>query len=183
MRGQGHAFPLSAEELPVPHAGVRSIPPRERNAHRLRERRPCTSGVGKTLQDRLPFRGIRELERDPAAEIDLLKRRKRLRALGPPRIGQVLLRRVRDGARPQKEGEPAQPDGRFQRCGESRREAQATGSNARTITAPCVHAIAIGVVLGRRVVEGRESSREGSAARRSWPRWSSTELLDHLVRP
>src|SRR4030095_14540639 len=36
-------------------------------------------------------------------------------ALRPPRIGQLLLRRVRDGARPQEEGEPARPDdGRFQ---------------------------------------------------------------------
>src|SRR2546428_14036329 len=34
----------------------------------------------------------------------------------PPRIGQVLLRRVRDGARPQEEGEPGRPDdGRYQR--------------------------------------------------------------------
>jgi hypothetical protein len=50
------------------------------------------------LQDRLPFRGIRELERDPAVEINLLKRRERRGALGPPRIRQVLLRRIRDRA-------------------------------------------------------------------------------------
>jgi hypothetical protein len=68
------------------------------------------------LQDRLPFGGIRELERDPAVEIDLLKRREGRGALCPPRIRQVLLRRVRDGTRPEDEGEPARSDaGRLQR--------------------------------------------------------------------
>jgi hypothetical protein len=57
-----------------------------------------------------------EPERDPAIELDPLKHnRERRVALRPPRIGQVLLRRVRDGARAQEEGAPARPDGRFQR--------------------------------------------------------------------
>ena len=57
-----------------------------------------------------------EPERDPAVDIDPLKRNVRRIALRPPRIGQVLLRGVRDGARPQEEGEPARPDDdRFQR--------------------------------------------------------------------
>src|SRR5437660_3202852 len=33
-----------------------------------------------------------------------------------------------------------------------------------------------------RSYEGRGSPAKPSAARRSWPRWSSTRLLDHLVR-
>jgi hypothetical protein len=68
------------------------------------------------LQDLLPAPCGGGPERDPAIEIDLLEPNERRTALRPPRIGQVLLRRVRDGARPQEEGKPAQPDaGCFQR--------------------------------------------------------------------
>ena len=69
----------------------------------------------------------------PAVEIDLRELNERHVARSPPRIGQILLRRVsRDGARPQDESEPARPDdGRF----------QGTGSNDWTITAPHDHVI------------------------------------------
>jgi hypothetical protein len=63
----------------------------------------------------LPAPLVGDLERDPTVEIDVLELNVRRVALRPPGIGQVLLRRVRDGARPQEEGEPARPDdGRFQ---------------------------------------------------------------------
>ena len=85
-------------------------------AHRVGKRRPRAASFGEALQDHLPAPLTGEPERDPAVEIDPLKRNVRRIAPRPPRIGQVLLRRVRDGARPQEEGEPARPgDGRFQR--------------------------------------------------------------------
>jgi hypothetical protein len=80
--------------------GDSSRAPRKGNAHRLGKRWPSTACVGETLQDRLPFRAVGELERDPAVEIDLLKPSERRIAPCPPRIRQVLLGRVRDCARP-----------------------------------------------------------------------------------
>ena len=94
----------------------RSHARRGRDAHRRGKRWTRAAGFGKALQDLLPAPLTGEPERDPAVEIDPVKRNVRRVALRPPRIGQVLLRRVRDGARPQEEGEPARPDdGRFQR--------------------------------------------------------------------
>jgi hypothetical protein len=73
---------------------------------------PTLTGVGRGCPVRLAsarHRRIssrasraREPERDPAVEIDPLELRGRV-ALRPSRIGQVLLWRVRDGARPQQE--------------------------------------------------------------------------------
>jgi hypothetical protein len=73
------------------------------------------ASFGEALQDLLAP-PIGEPEGDPAIEIDPLElNRERRIALRPPRISEVLLRRVRDGARPQEEGEPTRPDdGRFQ---------------------------------------------------------------------
>jgi hypothetical protein len=66
-----------------------------------------------------PQAQLENLERDPAVEIDPLKLNVRRVALRPPRIGQVLLRRVRDGARLQAEGERARSDDdRFRRAEE-----------------------------------------------------------------
>jgi hypothetical protein len=88
--------------------------------HGFGKRWPRPAGFGEALQGLLPAPLVGDLERDPAVEIDPLKRNVRRAALRPPRIGQVLLRRVRDGgAGPQEEGEAARPDdGRFQRAGE-----------------------------------------------------------------
>jgi hypothetical protein len=96
----------------------RSRARRGRDAHRRGKRWTSAAGVGEALKGLLPTPLTGEPERDPAVEIDPIERNVRPVARRPPCIGQVLLRRVRDGARPQKEGEPAQPDdGRFQRCG------------------------------------------------------------------
>ena len=84
------------------------------DAHGLGKRRPCTAGLGKALQNLLPAPLVGDLERDPAVEINPLKRNVRRVALRPPRIGQVLLRRVRDSTRYQEEGAPARPES-FQR--------------------------------------------------------------------
>jgi hypothetical protein len=94
------------------------------DAHGLGKRRPCAASLGEALQDLLPAPLVGDLERDPAVEINPLKRNVRRAALRPPRIGQLLLRRVRDGgAGTQDEGEAARPDdGRFQRAGESSRQ-------------------------------------------------------------
>src|SRR6266545_4635620 len=87
-----------------------------RDAHRRGKRRPRAASFGEALQDLLPAPLSGESKCDPAVEIDPLKRNVRRVALRPPCIGQVLLRRVSDGARPQEKGEPARPDdGRFQR--------------------------------------------------------------------
>src|SRR4029450_13319317 len=65
---------------------------------------PRASSGGEALQDLLAP-PIGEPERDPAIEIDPLEHnRERRVALRPPRIGQVLLRRIRDSTRPQEEG-------------------------------------------------------------------------------
>src|SRR5882724_3352371 len=91
------------------------------DAHGLGKRRPRAPSLGEALQNRLLAPHIREPEPDPAVEIDPIELNVRRVALRPPRIGQVLLRRVRDGACPQEEGKPARPDdGRFQRPGEGR---------------------------------------------------------------
>src|SRR5713101_2469674 len=119
----------------------RSRASRRADAHGFGKRRPRAATFGEALQDLLPAPLSGEPECDPAVEIDPLEGNERRIALRPPRIGQVLLRRVRDGARPQEEGEPARPDnGRCQRWA-PRLRAQATGSNARTTTAPHVHVI------------------------------------------
>ncbi len=90
--------------------GDRSRASRGVEARRVGKRRPRAASFSETLQDLLPAPHTGEPERDPAVEIDPLKRKVRRAALRPPRIGQVLLGRVRDGARPQEEGEPARPD-------------------------------------------------------------------------
>src|SRR5207245_10790228 len=68
------------------------------------------SGFSEALHDLLPISRGGVPEHDPAVEIDPFERTGCRIALCPPRIGQVLLRRVRDGACPQEEGEPARPD-------------------------------------------------------------------------
>jgi len=94
----------------------RSHASRRGDAHGFGKRRPRAASVGEALKDLLPAPRGGEPERDSAVETDPLELNERRIALRPPRIGQVLLRRVRDGARPQEEGEPARPDdGRFQR--------------------------------------------------------------------
>jgi hypothetical protein len=101
---------------PAPPAASRATSGtfRGADAQRLGKQWPRAASGGEALQDLLAP-PIGEPERDPAIEIDPLKhKRDRRVALRPPRIGQVLLRRVRDGARPQEEGAPAQPDDRFQ---------------------------------------------------------------------
>jgi hypothetical protein len=75
--------------------------------------RPASARRCKTLAFRTG-----EPERDPAVEVDPLElNRERQRvAPRPPRIGEVLLRRVRDAAGHQKESDPARADDdRFQR--------------------------------------------------------------------
>jgi hypothetical protein len=85
------------------------------DAHGLGKRRPGAAGFHEALHDLLPVAGCGVPERDPAVEIDPFERTGRRVALRPPRIGQVLLRRVRDAARPQEEDAPARPDDdRFQ---------------------------------------------------------------------
>jgi hypothetical protein len=100
---------------PTPPAASRASGTfRGADAQRLGKQWPRAASGGEALQDLLAP-PIGEPERDPAIEIDPLKhKRERRVALRPPRIGQVLLRRVRDGARPQEENAPAQPDDRFQ---------------------------------------------------------------------
>ena len=119
-RGRGHTTAWEARQSRAPPrvAGRvdRSHAPRGRDAHRHGKRWARAAGFGEALKGLLPAPLTGEPERDPAVEIDSLKRNVRRVALRPPRIGQVLLRRVRDGARTQEEGEPARPDdGRFQR--------------------------------------------------------------------
>jgi hypothetical protein len=103
------------------------------DAHRLGKRWPRAACLGEALQDLLAPRT--ELERDLAIEFDSLelKRERRRVALRPPRIGQVLLRRVRDGARPRGTGRTRR---RLSLAGESSRMAHATGSTAGALTAP-----------------------------------------------
>ena len=87
---------------------------RRADAQRLGKQWPRAASGDEALQDLLAS-PIGEPERDPAIEIDPLKHnRERRVAFRPARIGQILLRRVRDGARPQEEGAPARPDDRIQ---------------------------------------------------------------------
>jgi len=89
------------------------------DAHGLGKRRAGAAGFGEALYDLLPVAGCGVPERDPTVEIDPFERTGRRVALCPPRVGQVLLRRVRDAARPQEEGAPTRPDDdRFQRAQE-----------------------------------------------------------------
>jgi hypothetical protein len=93
----------------------RSRASRRTKARGLGQGRPRTAGFDEALHDLFPVPGGGVPENDPTVEIDPFERTCRT-ALCPPRIGQVLLWRVRDGARPQEEGEPARPDNdRFQR--------------------------------------------------------------------
>jgi hypothetical protein len=92
----------------------RSHASRWADAHGFGERRSRAASFGEALQDLLPAPCGGGPERDPAIEIDLLKRNVRRAALRPPRIGELSLRRIRDGARPQEEGAPARQR-RFQR--------------------------------------------------------------------
>src|SRR4029450_11539708 len=90
-------------------------------------------------------------------EIHVLALSVRRVALRPPGIGQVLLRRVRDGARPQEEGEPARPDaGRFQRT--ERVAARVSGMAHPPRKRPNPH----------------DPTTAAFNVRRSWPRRSST---------
>src|SRR5262245_8743134 len=57
------------------------------DGHRLGKRRPCAASLGETLQDLLPAPLVGDLKRDPAVEIDTLKRNIRRGAARPPRIG------------------------------------------------------------------------------------------------
>src|SRR5437899_2433286 len=119
-RGHGHTTASEARRSRAPPSGVgradRSHASRRGDTHGLGKRRPRAASFGEALPDLLPAPLVAEPERDPAVDIDPIERNVRRVALRPPRIGQVLLRRVRDGARPQEEGQPARPDdGRFQR--------------------------------------------------------------------
>jgi len=87
----------------------RSHASRRADAHGFGKRRPRAASFGEALQDLLPAPLSGEPKCDPAVESDPLELNERRIALRPPRIGQVLLRRVRDGARPQEEGEPHDP--------------------------------------------------------------------------
>jgi hypothetical protein len=107
--GRGHTTNVEAWISRVPPRPVgrvgRSHAWRRADAHGLGKRQPYAASFGEALQDLLPAPCGGGSERDPAVEIDLLKLNVRRVALCPPCIGQVLLRRVRDGARPQEEDE------------------------------------------------------------------------------
>src|SRR5262245_62492195 len=105
MRGAPPRRPL--------HGDTTSRTFRGADAERLGKQWPRAAGGGEALQDLLTP-PIGEPERDPAIEIDPLKHNwERRVAIRPPRIGQVLLRRVRDcGTRLQEEDEHARPDDR-----------------------------------------------------------------------
>jgi hypothetical protein len=91
-----------------PAALIAHTPPGWTDAHRLGKRWPPAASFSEALPDPLLAPPGGEPECDQAVEIDLLKLNVRRIALRPPRIGQVLLRRVRDGgAGRQKEGEAA----------------------------------------------------------------------------
>ena len=126
LAGQRISDPRKAWESEAGRVG-RSWATGRVDAHGLGKRRPCAAGLGKALQNLLPAPLVGDLERDPAVEINPLKRNVRRVALRPPRIGQVLLRRVRNGARPQEEGEPTRlDDDRFQ-CRRSWPRGSSTG--------------------------------------------------------
>jgi len=80
------------------------------DAHRLGKRRPRAAGFGEALNDHVPVRGAGELKRDPAVGINPLELNERRVARCPPRVSQILLGRVREGARPQDESDAARPD-------------------------------------------------------------------------
>jgi hypothetical protein len=104
----------------------RSRASRRTKARGLGQGRPRTAGFGEALHDLFPVPGGGVPENDPTVEIDPFERTCRA-ALCPPRIGQVLLRRFRDGARPQEEGEPTRlDDDRFQ-CRRSWPRGSSTG--------------------------------------------------------
>src|SRR5262245_18025547 len=85
------------------------------DTQRLGKQWPRAASGSEALQDLLTP-PIGEPERNPTIEIDPLKHnRERRVTLRPPRIGQILLRRVHDcGARPQEDCAPARPDDRSQ---------------------------------------------------------------------
>src|SRR5215467_4708483 len=74
-------------------------------AHGLWQRRPRAAGFGEALHDLFSVPGGGVPECDPTVETNPVERSGGRVALRPPRIGQVLLRRVRKGARPQEERE------------------------------------------------------------------------------
>jgi hypothetical protein len=87
----------------------RSRASRRTKARGLGQRRPRKAGFGEALHDLFPVPGGGVPENDPTVEIDPFERTCRT-ALCPPRIGQVLLRRVRDAACHEKESDPARAD-------------------------------------------------------------------------
>jgi hypothetical protein len=79
---------------------------RQADAQRRGQGLPRAVGFREASQDLFPASGAGEPERDPAVEIDPFELRGRV-ALRPSRIGQVLLWRVRDRARPKEERDSA----------------------------------------------------------------------------
>jgi hypothetical protein len=84
----------------------RSLASHRTIAHGLGQRLSRAAGFGKASHDRFSIAWSGVPESDPTVETNPIKRSRGRIALCPPRIGEVLLWRVRDGARPQEEGEP-----------------------------------------------------------------------------
>src|SRR4029453_18482517 len=89
---RNRAPPRAADRVDRSHAW------RWADDHGFGKRRPRAAGFGEASQGLLPAPLVGGLERDPTVEIDALELNVRRVALRPPGIGQVLLRRVRDGA-------------------------------------------------------------------------------------
>ncbi len=86
----------------APQNGGRLRASRQADAHRRGQGLPRAVGFREAAHNLFPASRAGEPERDPAVEIDPLELRGRV-ALRPSRIGQVLLWRVRDRARPEEE--------------------------------------------------------------------------------
>jgi hypothetical protein len=107
--GRGRRRAWSTRRIRQPHAGAGRVDrlraSRRTKARGLGQRWPRTGGFGEALHDLFPVPGGGVPERDLTVEIDPFERSGCRIALRPPRICQVLLRRVRDAARSQEEGE------------------------------------------------------------------------------
>jgi hypothetical protein len=101
LRGDDDALPLRAR---------RSRTSRQTDADGFGERWTGAGRFGEALQNLLPASRSVEPERDTPVGIDPLELAGRRIALGPSRIRQLLLRRVRDGAGPEEDRETARRD-------------------------------------------------------------------------
>jgi hypothetical protein len=109
-RGRSCHRGVPGDDDALPLRARRSRTSRQTDADGFGERWTGAGRFGEALQNLLPASRSVEPERDTPVGSDPLELAGRRIALGPSRIRQLLLRRVRDGAGPEEDREPARRD-------------------------------------------------------------------------